>query len=80
MRGQQDHLRARIDRAHLREEFVARHPRHHEVSEHHVELAQPEAFERALAGRGFLDVEAFFAERVGGYLTFEIVVFYDEYG
>ena len=38
-----------------------------------------EQFDRALADRRLLDGEAFFAQRVGGYLTFEIVVFNDQY-
>ena len=43
-------------------------------------LAQPEQFQRALADRGFLDGKAFFAQRLGGYLAFEVVVFDDQYG
>ena len=79
MRGQHDHLAAGIGAAHFREQFLARHPRHHEVGQHDVEARQRQQLDRALADRRLFDGESLFAQSVGGYLAFEIVVFNDQY-
>jgi hypothetical protein len=79
MRCQHHHLAAGISAAHFREQFLARHPRHHEVRQHDVEARQRQQLDRALAYSRLFDGEALFAQSVCGYLAFEIVVFNDQY-